>query len=352
LKKWKRRNDFPNVLKPFFMKKASAKANANIALVKYWGKRDENLILPQNGSISMTVSALQAHTTVAFSESYRADSLVLNGKEMGPGDKNYDDYVGRFLAVVRKETGAKMAAKIASRNNFPTSAGLASSAAGFAALAAAVNEALGMGLNKRELSILARKGSGSAARSVFGGFVEWKKGKKKDGSDSYTRQITSPQRWPEFRMLVCLSSKKEKKVKSRAGMQQTVDTSPFYNCWLDSVEDDLRRVKRGILRKDLSSVGKTAEENCLKMHALMMSTRPALIYWNAVTLDIINSVWRWREEGLECYFTIDAGPQVKIICLKDRLAELEKRCRRIKGLAGLIAAEPGEGPEIVSQHLF
>ncbi len=334
------------------MKKASAKANANIALVKYWGKRDEKLILPQNSSISMTVSGLQAHTTVAFSKSYRADSLTLNGKRMGPGDKDYDDYVGRFLAVVRKEAGTRMGARICSRNNFPTSAGLASSAAGFAALAAAVNEALAMGLNKKGLSILARKGSGSAARSVLGGFVEWSKGTKKDGSDSYARQIAAPNHWSEFRMLICLSSRKEKKVKSRAGMQQTVATSPFYGCWKASVSEDLKKVKKGIMEKNFSLVGKAAEKNCLKMHALMMSTRPALIYWNAVTLELINSVWRWRKEGLECYFTIDAGPQVKIMCLKNQLTELKKRCRKIKGLAGLVAAEPGGEPEIISRHLF
>ncbi len=334
------------------MKKASAKANANIALIKYWGKRDENLILPQNGSISMTASGLTAHTTVDFSKNYGEDSLVLSGKRMGPGCKDYDDYVGRFLSVVRKEAGTRLKAKISSRNNFPTSAGLASSAAGFAALAAAVNEALGMKLNKKELSVLARRGSGSAARSVFGGFVEWKKGVKKDGSDSYARQIFPPEHWPEFWMLVCLSSRKEKKVKSRAGMQQTVATSPFYGCWLDSVSDDLKKVKRGILEKNFSLVGKTAEKNCLKMHALMMSTRPALIYWNAVTLEIINSVWRWREEGLECYFTVDAGPQVKIICLEDRIAELERKCRKIKGLKGLFITKPGEEPEIINRHLF
>ncbi|RLJ07441.1 MAG: diphosphomevalonate decarboxylase, partial [Candidatus Aenigmatarchaeota archaeon] len=216
--------------------KASAVANANVALVKYWGKRDPKLMLPQNSSISVTLDGLYSHTTVEFGE-FESDQLIINGKEFGPGQEEYDDYVGKFLAVVRELAGTQLKAKIVSQNNFPTGAGLASSAAGFAALALACSKALGLPTDPKSLSILARRGSGSATRSVLGGFVEWKKGEKADGSDSYAEQIADENHWPEFRILAVITSRKEKKVKSRAGMAQTVKTCPFYPKWLETVEE-------------------------------------------------------------------------------------------------------------------
>lgn len=332
--------------------KASAIANANIALVKYWGKRNKELMLPQNGSISMTTEGLNAHTTVEFSEKYKEDQLILNGKKLKKGRKEYDDYVGKFLELVREKSGTNLKVKIASKNNFPTAAGLASSAAGFAALSGAVNEALGMNLNKKELSKLARRGSGSATRSVHSGFVEWHRGQKKDGSDCFAEQIASPKHWPEFRMVVCVISKKEKKVKSRAGMAQTIKTSPMYNGWLETVNQDLKSVKKGILEKNFSLVGKTAEHNCLKMHATMLTTKPSIVYWNAGTMKTIHSVMDWREHGLESYFTIDAGPQVKILCLKKDLKEIEKKAKAFPHIKEVKTTKPGEGVKTTNKHLF
>ena len=200
--------------------------------------------------------------------------------------------------------------------------------------------------------MLARRGSGSATRSVLGGFVEWKKGKKEDGSDSYAEQIAPLQYWPDFRMIICITSKKEKKVKSRAGMAQTVATSPMYRAWLEVIEEDLKKVKKGIKEKDFTLVGKTAEENCLKMHALMMTTKPSIIYWNKTTIEIIQSVISWRNDGLESYFTIDAGPQVKIICLEKDVSKIIKICEKIEGIEDITVTKPGEGTRITGKHLF
>ena len=331
--------------------KASAIANANIALVKYWGKRNEKLILPYNSSISMTTEGLTTHTTVEFDKRYQEDTLILNGKHSKKGSKEYDRFLS-FVNMAGKMAGTSLKSRIETNNNFPTAAGLASSASGFAALAAALNEALCLGLDERGLSILARRGSGSAARSILGGFVEWKKGKMKDGLDSFAVQIASLNHWPEFRMITCVTSKKEKKVSSRTGMAQTVLTSPMYKVWLDTVEEDLKKVRKGIKEKDFTLVGRTAEQNCLKMHATVITTRPSIIYWNKATIETIQSVIRWRDEGLKCYFTIDAGPQVKIICLEKDVGEIIEKCKNLEGLKDIIVTKPGQGARITKEHLF
>ncbi len=246
--------------------KASAIARANIALVKYWGKRDSRLILPMNGSISMTAQDFSTRTTVEVG-GRGEDSLIVNGESVRKGTPAYDEYVGSFLGAVREFSGNSERVKIASENDFPTAAGLASSASGFAALATALNKAMGLGLDKRQLSMLARRGSGSAARSIHGGFVEWIRGDREDGTDSFARQLAHREHWPEFRMVACITSDAEKKVKSRSGMSRTVSTSPMYSAWLDTVEKDLALVRQAILDRDFSTVGRVSEANCLKMHA-------------------------------------------------------------------------------------
>ena len=332
--------------------KATAIANANIALIKYWGKRDENLFLPQNSNISLTTDCLSVKTTVEFSSRNKKDILILNNRNYPPSSKEYKRYLKPFLDKIRKLAGTKRKIKIVSQSNFPKGAGLASSAAGFAALTAAINEALGLGLNEREMSILARQGSGSACRSIYGGFVEWQRGKKDDGSDSFALQIAPADYWPDIRMVICLTSRKEKKVSSREGMAQTVKTCPFYPCWLKTIDKDIKIAKRAIKNRDISLLGKISEENCLKMHALMITTKPPIIYWNEKTIAFIHKIRELRERGLKCYFTIDAGPQVKILCEKKDLKELIKEIKRMSGIKNVIITRPGPGVEISKSHLF
>ncbi len=332
--------------------KASAVANANIALVKYWGKRNKELMLPTNNSISMTTEGLNTHTTIEFNKKYKEDVFILNEHEFKKGSEEYDEYISLFLNLVRQIAKTGLKAKIVSKNNFPTAAGLASSAAGFSALAVAVNDALNLGLDKRQLSMLARRGSGSATRSIFGGFVEWKKGEKEDGSDSFAEQIAAPDYFPEFRMIACVTSKKKKKIKSRAGMDQTMQTSPMYKAWLETVDEDILAVRRGIMQKDFTLIGKTAEENCLKMHATMITTKPGIVYWNAGTMNVLHSIMEWRSDGLECYFTMDAGPQVKIICLEKNVNEIENKLRELNDIERVIVASPGKDAATTDEHLF
>ncbi|MDI6591471.1 MAG: diphosphomevalonate decarboxylase [Patescibacteria group bacterium] len=330
------------------VKKATALANANIALVKYWGKRNEELILPYNSSISMTCDGLFTTTTVEFSEKYKEDIIIINDEELKKDEKN----ILSHLEKIRKMAGIKERVKVVSESNFPVAAGLASSASGLAALTLAATKAAGLDLNQRELSILARQGSGSACRSIYGGFVEWLKGEKEDGSNSYANQIVDKNYWPEFRIIVTILTEAKKKISSRAGMVQTVKTCPFYQGWLKTVEEDLKIVKEAILQKDFPKLGAQAEYNCLKMHALMMTTKPSIIYWRPATMEVIQNVLAWREEGLQCYFTIDAGPNIKVLCLKKDKKEINKRLLRLEGVIKTIIAKPGDDAKIIDKYLF
>ena len=328
--------------------KATATANANIALSKYWGKRNKELILPHNGSISMTCDGMTTVTTVEFSDKYREHSVIINDEEFRKDEKDIHGHIDRICALA----GIKQKAKVISESNFPVAAGLASSASGFAALTVATCAAAGLKLKEKELTILTRRGSGSACRSICEGFVEWFAGKKSDGSDSYAESIAKKNYWPEFRMIATIVSESKKKVSSRGGMAQTVANCPYYEGWLKTVDADLEAIRNGIKKKDFTAIGSTAEYNALKMHATMMTTRPAIIYWNSATVEIMNAVQLWREEGLEAYFTMDAGPNVKVMCLQKNEKEISKSFQELSGIKKTISCRPGDGAKIEKKHLF
>lgn len=327
--------------------KATAVANANIALIKYWGKRNKELILPFNSSISMTCDGLHTKTTVEFGN-YSEDTILVNDEELKKDEKDVLGHIER----IRKMAGIHQKAKIISESNFPVAAGLASSASGLAALTLAASKAAGLNLGERDLTILARKGSGSASRSLCEGFAEWHRGSREDGSDSYAEMIAPKNHWPEFRMLACIVSEERKPVSSRAGMAQTVANCPFYEGWLKSVDSDLESVRAGIRRRDFTLVGSTAERNALKMHATMITTTPSIIYWTPASMELIHSVIQWREEGLESYFTMDAGPQVKILCLEKDVHELQRRLGELNMIKKTILCKPGEKAHLIDNHLF
>ncbi|HLD85606.1 MAG TPA: diphosphomevalonate decarboxylase [archaeon] len=327
--------------------KATAIANANIALIKYWGKRDKDLILPYNSSISMTCDGLWSKTTVEFGN-YDEDTIIINDEELKKDEK---DVLGH-LHRIKKMAGITKNTKVVSESNFPVAAGLASSASGLAALTLAATSAAGLKLNEKELSMLSRQGSGSASRSIHGGFVEWLKGEEDDGSDSYAKQLADKKYWPDFRMIACIVSEAKKATSSRAGMAQTVSTSPYYDGWLKSIDKDLQHMRKGIHNKDFTLVGSTAEHNALKMHATMMTTKPAIIYWALATIEIMHAVMYWREQGLESYFTMDAGPQVKILCLEKDVSKITKNLSELGGVKKTIICKPGDGAQLTKEHLF
>lgn len=326
---------------------ATAKANMNIALIKYWGKRDEKLFLPMNSSLSVTLDNFYAITTVEFTEELNEDVLIWDHV---PGDPHERAKISAFLDIVRKKAGLSIHARVITENHVPVAAGFASSASGYAALAAAAAMAIGLQLSPQELSIIARQGSGSACRSIYGGFVEWRKGSLEDGSDSYARQILDENAW-KLTILSAVIATGRKRLPSREGMKRTVETSPFYQGWLSTVEEDLESAKKAILNRDFSSLGEVVERNALKMHATMLGAKPPLIYWESGTLEVMHCVHELRQEGIPAYFTIDAGPNVKVLCEPGNENKVKQALMELGSVREVISCRPGEGVRYLPEHL-
>lgn len=299
------------------VKSGKARAHTNIALIKYWGKADEDLILPMNNSLSVSLERFYTETKVTFSESYTEDTLVLNGETVNAAESKK---ITRFMDMLRAKTNTTLYSYIESENFVPTAAGLASSASAYAALASACNEALQLGWSDKELSRLARRGSGSASRSIFGGFVEWEKGY--DDTTSYSFPIDADRWEDDLAMIFVVINNKSKKVSSRAGMSLTRDTSRFYKYWLDHVDEDIAAVKEAISRKDFKGLGEVIEANGLRMHATNLGAQPPFTYLVPESYQAMEVVHQCRELGYPCYFTMDAGPNVKILVEKHNQAHV------------------------------
>ena len=321
---------------------AVAAACANIALVKYWGNRDDRRNLPATGSISVTVRDLVTRTAVTFHDQPH-DQLVLDGE---PGDPGALARVSRCLDEVRRRAGLTQGARVVSRNHFPTGAGLASSASGFAALAVAASRAAGLVLTPTELSTLARLGSGSAARSIFGGIVELLRGERTDGADAAAVPLAD-ETWP-LAVVVAITQEQPKAVSSAEGMRRTVATSPFYDAWVQGAPADLRALRDAVVGEDLEHLGEVAEHNCLKLHSLMLSTRPALVYWNRGTLAVIHAVAALRRTGTGAWFTIDAGPQVKVLCAPRDAQDVRAHLLDTGGVLRVLVTGPGPGAALTA----
>ena len=322
--------------------KSRVRARANIALIKYWGKADPDLNTPAVGSISVTLDSLWSDTEVEFDARLTSDTLVLDGDSR----PEQLERVSRCLDLLRERAGVKAYARVISDNNFPTGAGLASSASGFAALSAAAATALELDLSPRELSIVARRGSGSAARSVFGGYVEMHAGSAADGSDSFAEPLLAADAWP-LEVAIAITERGEKDVSSRAGMESSASTSPYYPAWVATSESDLRAGREAILGHDFDALAQIAEHSCLKMHAAAMANRPPLVYWNPATLRCLQEVKALRDTGLPVFFTIDAGPQLKAIYEPSARPTVVGALRELRGVEDVIVSGLGSGVEIL-----
>jgi len=312
---------------------ATALAHPNIAFIKYWGNRDNALRLPVNGSISMNLDGLFTRTTVSFTPS-KTDSLTINSAEItGKGL----DRVSSILDLVREKAGINDRAEVTSENNFPAGAGIASSAAAFAALAVAASKSARLDLSELELSVLARRGSGSASRSIPAGFVEWKMGEAE--SDSYAYSIAPADHW-NLADCVAIVNAAHKKTGSTEG-HAIAGTSPLQNA---RVADAPRRIdlcRRAILNKDFEAFANIIEHDSDMMHSVMMTSNPPLMYWQAATLEVFHQVREWRASGLPVGYTVDAGANVHVICLGEYKMEAEKRLREIPGVSQVLVAGVG-----------
>ncbi|MBV0933171.1 diphosphomevalonate decarboxylase [Marinobacterium weihaiense] len=312
--------------------KASASAEqfapSNIALCKYWGKRDRELNLPINASLSVSLDYLGSHTRLIPVDGQR-DEVWLNGQQLQPGAR-FSQKVSAFIDLFRRDQDLYF--RVETRNNIPTAAGLASSASGFAALTLALNDALALDLPPEQLSILARMGSGSACRSLFTGFVQWNMGLREDGMDSHG--IPLARTWPGFCIGLVEIDAAEKATDSRSGMQRTVETAHLYQSWPLQAAADLSKLQQAIEARDFELLGQTAEQNALSMHATMIASWPPLLYWQPESVAAMQKVWQLRAEGMPVYFTMDAGPNLKL------LFQREDRDALLKHFPGLETVEP------------
>ncbi len=321
--------------------KATAIACANIAFIKYWGQRDAELNLPANSSLSMNLAGLTTVTTVEFSPDYDDDVVILDGREETGAARQR---IVAHLDRVRAMAGLGARARVISRSSFPVGAGLASSASGFAALSLAASRAAGLELSERELSILARFGSGSACRSVPGGFSEWTAGASSE--ESFARQVAPPEHW-KLRDVIAIVSRAHKRVGSTEGHVRA-PTSHFYQARVASVADRLAQAKTALLKKDLVTLGRIMEEDAISMHAVMMTSRPPIYYWLPSSVRLIHEVQSWRAGGLEVYFTFDAGPNAHLICQAADQAEVERRLEDMEEVLEVIVSGPGPAAQVIA----
>lgn len=317
------------------MNTATAKAYPNIALVKYWGKKDEQLILPAAGSLSLTLNAFETVTTVSVSPEFTSDSFTLNAQiQTGSSLRR----VSAFLDHVRELAQCSDFAHVESTNLAPTGAGLASSASGFAALAVAASHAYGLNLSTIELSRLARRGSGSAARSIIDAVAVWHAGDSDE--TSYAEAVSAP----EMSMTIVTVNDQPKKVSSREAMRRSALTSPFYDAWVHSTEESLRAMLEACRDNDFSRIGRITETHALRMHAVIQSCDPPIRYLSSVSIDIFDAVERLRDSGVEAYATADAGPNVAVISRPEDAKTVENA---LKPYGKVQVVSAGQGAHLI-----
>lgn len=327
--------------------KKTCVAPSNIAFIKFWGKKNSSLVLPNNSSFSMCLSGVETTTTVEFDEKYKTDDVNFLDSQMSEKEK---ERIIKQLNVIRKLAKTNLKAKVRTKNNFPKSSGIASSASGMAALTVAAVESLKMKLNKKQLSVLARQGSGSACRSVPSGFVVWHKGKS--SQSSFAETLKPKEYWGLYDVILIVSSS-EKKVSSTSG-HAGVQTSPFYKTRIKNAKQNYQKCVYFFLKKDFLNFAEIVEKDCFSMHSVMMTQDPPLLYFQPKTIELIKKIRELREEKKwKICFTIDAGPNVHVICenqnFADKIKELFKRDKEVEKI---LISKVGQGARLIADHLF
>lgn len=344
------------------MKKTTVQAGSDIALVKYWGKKDKVLRLPANGSISMILDSLHSITTVEFDLNLKKDEVIINGAPKGTNqallggevEEGEASRVVKHLDRIRalaKEKGIvsqDVFAKMVSENNFPKSTGLSSSASSFAALTMAASGAIGLDLSEKELSILSRQGSGSSCRCVCGGFVEWLDGATSD--ESYAQSFAGASDF-EIRDLVAIISEGKKDLSSTEG-HDLAETSPFFLARQERISAKLTTVKEAILQKDFKTLGELAEAEALEFHSILLTSKPTILLFYPGTIEVMQAVRNLRKSGVQVYFTINTGFNVHVLTLREFEAEVTQALQKLPSVQKIIASGVGEKPRYLDSHLF
>jgi len=337
------------------MSKTTVSAPANIAFIKYWGARDLSRALPMNSSISMTLEHCVTQCTVEVLDHAGGDEVWLAEPDGGFGAPapEYAQRIRDHLDRVRKWAGCSDSVRVATRNNFPTAGGLASSASGFAALTLAAAGAFGKQAPPKELSLLARRsGSGSACRSVFGGFVEWtaSRGNGDSDEDSYARQLADVEHW-DLRNVIAVVEIGPKNVSSLEGHHRAL-TSPYFEKRQELLPERLEKVRRAIRERDLAALGPVIEEEAVDLHLIAMSSHPPVFYWSPGTIAVLRAVRELRQEGLAAWATMDAGANVHVLCDPDSEDEVAERLEDLPAVGFVIRDGVGPGPDMETEHLF
>jgi len=326
------------------LRKSTFRASSDIALIKYWGKKDEALRLPENGSISFILAGLDTTTTVEFSERYTQDQVVIEGNTLTREAKRVREHLDRL----RARADVSLRARVESTNTFPRGTGLSSSGSGFAALTYAAAAALDLHLSEREMSILARLASGTACRCVCGGFVEWRDG---DTSDtSYAETIFPAEHW-DLCDVVAVVDEGMKEVSSTEG-HQAAQTSPFYPARMAHIGQKISAMRDAIARRDFTALGEIAEAETLEFHSILLTSQPPLVAWRPGTIDVINAVHGMRRAGIEAYFTINTGFNVHILTTPAHEDAVTVRLSALPAVNKVIGARIGPKPIALDTHLF
>jgi diphosphomevalonate decarboxylase len=316
--------------------RAHAVAQPNIALVKYWGKRDGERNLPAAGSLSLTLDTLWTKMSVELRNAAEADTLSVNGSHNGA-------MLGRVSACLDRLLGpGRPKAAVASESNFPIAAGLASSSSAFAAHVMATSKAARLELDTLSLARLAGASSGSAARSLYGGIVELRAG----DDEIDVRSIAAAEDWP-LCIVTAVTEAGPKSVGSSEAMLRSAATSPFYRSWLERQDGDLGSAEKAVEERDFEKLGEVSEHNCLKMHSIMWTSRPAVVYWNKATLNAMETVRELKRSGVPVFFTIDAGPQVKAVCLPAACETVNAALSATEGVRQVIVSRLGSGARLL-----
>jgi diphosphomevalonate decarboxylase len=321
------------------MKKVTARANPNIAFIKYWGNQDDDLKIPQNSSLSMNLDGLYTETTVEWLDALTHDELVLNGQ---PNTDVALVRVSRHLDVIRRFLHFSTKARVVSHNNFPMGAGIASSASSFAALTVAAVGATETPVNEQVLTTIARIGSGSASRSIPTGFVEWYQGDSHE--TSYAKSIATPEHW-DIVDVIAVVSDSHKKTGSEAG-HPTAKTSDLQSARVAGAQKRLEICRQALLERDFGTFADVVELDSNLMHAVMMTSQPSLFYWLPTTLAVMQAVRQWRQEGLAVCYTLDAGPNVHCICQAKDAPQVARLLQQIDGILDIRQAKAGQGASI------
>lgn len=326
------------------MQKVTFKASTDLAFIKYWGKKDGSLRLPENDSFSMILDGLDTITTIEFQPQLKQDEIMIDGEKLSTEVNR----VSKHLNLLKEQAGINTFAKVVSKNFFPKSTGLSSTGSAFAALTFAATTALELDLTEKEFSIIARQASGTACRCVCSGFVHWQAGTSSD--DSFSQTVFPADHW-DIRDVVVVVDDQAKKTPSTQG-HTTAQTSPFYQVRQQNLPEKIKLVKECVKSKDFTQLGELVEAEALEFHSILLTSQPPLMMWQPGTVGVMKAVRELRSKGVEAYFSMNTGFNLHVITLPENEEKVANELGKLDSVKNILLAKVGHKPQQISKHLF